>query len=84
MWSDQAAAIRRLGSRWLGAFERVVDPYDLRHRVAGVLLSLATGPHRVQELGWQVATARRLDLVERWLDMSVVVTAVSPGPHLAD
>ena len=67
MWSGAAPAVRQLGARWLTAFERTVDPHDLRHRVAGVLLSLATGPHRVQETGWQLATVRRLDLVEHWL-----------------
>ena len=74
MWSDQAIAVRRLGARWLAAFEARVDPYDLRHRVAGVLLSLATGPHRVQEAGWQLATVRRLDLVEQWLDSAAATT----------
>lgn len=67
MWSGAAPAVRQLGARWLTTFERTVDPHDLRHRVAGVLLSLATGPHRVQETGWQLATVRRLDLVEHWL-----------------
>lgn len=57
-----------IGAAWLKAFERRVDPWDLRHRVAGVALSLATGPHRVQERGWQKATADRVDLVERWVD----------------
>lgn len=57
-----------LGARWLTAFDRHVDPVELRARTAGVVLSLATGPHRVQEDGWQDATRERLDLVERWLD----------------
>jgi hypothetical protein len=35
-----------------------------------VLLSLATGPHRVQERDWQSATSRRLDVVAAWLDGS--------------
>lgn len=45
----RATAINRLGIRYLAAFERTVDPADLRYRVAAVVLSLATGPHRVQE-----------------------------------
>lgn len=49
------------------AFAAVVDPAELDARVAGVLLSLATGPHRVQESGWQAETTRRLDAVELWL-----------------
>jgi hypothetical protein len=57
-----------LGARWLRAFDRTVDPVELRARTAGVVLSLATGPHRVQEDGWPAATRARLDLAERWLD----------------
>ena len=44
------------------------DPVSLRLRTAGVLLSLATGPHRVQQAGWEQATSRRLDLVQKWLE----------------
>lgn len=57
-----------LGERWLTAFDRRVDPVDLRARVAGVVLSLATGPHRVQQPGWQDATRDRLELAEQWLE----------------
>lgn len=57
-----------LVERWLGAFDRCVDPVDLRARVAGVVVSLATGPHRVQERDWPAATRARLDLAEAWLE----------------
>lgn len=57
-----------LGAQWLRAFERTVDPQELRARVAGVVLSLSTGPHRVQQADWQSATTARLDLAQRWLD----------------
>ncbi|BCB73801.1 hypothetical protein GCM10022251_13750 [Phytohabitans flavus] len=67
LYPPRATAINRLGARYLGAFERVVDPADLRYRVAAVVLSLATGPHRVQEPDWPTATRRRLALAERWL-----------------
>jgi aminoglycoside phosphotransferase len=53
--------------RWLGAFERAVDPLELRARVAGVVVSLATGPHRVQQADWERVTLTRLDLAEAWL-----------------
>ena len=53
--------------RWLTGFERVVDPLELRARVAGVVVSLATGPHRVQQAGWPEVTRSRLDLAEAWL-----------------
>jgi len=61
------ATTAALGARWLVDFERHVDPVELRYRVAGVTVSLATGPHRVQEAGWRRATRDRLDLAEQWL-----------------
>lgn len=64
----RAAAINRLGGRYLATFKTVVDPTWLRYRTAAVVLSLATGPHRVQEPGWQAATQRRLQLAGRWVD----------------
>jgi hypothetical protein len=59
--------IETAAAAWLRDFDRVVDPADLRARVAGVVVSLATGPHRVQERDWPAATRARLDLAERWL-----------------
>jgi hypothetical protein len=56
-----------LGAGYLAALAGVVDAAELRRRTAAVVLSLATGPHRVQEAGWQVATRARLDLATRWL-----------------
>jgi aminoglycoside phosphotransferase len=52
---------------WLASFQADVDPVELRLRTAGVLMSLATGPHRVQERGWRRGTTVRLDAVERWV-----------------
>jgi hypothetical protein len=63
----RGTAIRRLGHRYLAAFEDIVDPGQLRLRVAGVVLSLATGPYRVQQPGWPAATVRRLHLARDWL-----------------
>lgn len=57
-----------LAAGWLAEFEARVDPVELRARTAGVLVALATGPHRVQSDGWQDATRERLDLAEGWLD----------------
>jgi hypothetical protein len=73
----RSGEVGRLGARYLAAFEAVADPVELRHRVAAVVLSLATGPHRVQERGWPVATRRRLGLVEQWLDSA---RPPSPAP----
>ncbi len=63
----RADLVRDLEARYLAAFSATVDPVALRHRVAGVVLSLATGPYRVQEPDWPAATRQRLDLAERWL-----------------
>jgi aminoglycoside phosphotransferase len=68
MQPQRAAALNRHGARYLAVFDKVVDPADIRYRIAAVVVSLATGPHRVQEPGWPAATARRLELARRWLD----------------
>src|SRR5688572_11134175 len=65
---SHAASTISIARRMAGVFERLVDAVDLRLRVAGVLMSLATGPHRVQDDGWPAATVSRLDLVQTWLD----------------
>ncbi|ADB30497.1 aminoglycoside phosphotransferase [Kribbella flavida DSM 17836] len=63
-----ADAITGLADRCLSTFDRQADPRQLRLRVASVVLSLATGPHRVQEAGWQQTTRRRVALAESWFD----------------
>ncbi|GGX04509.1 phosphotransferase [Streptomyces lomondensis] len=63
----RAAVVGRLGADCLAVFEEEVDPAELRRRAAAVVLSLATGPHRVQEAGWPAATRARLDLAGDWL-----------------
>jgi hypothetical protein len=68
IYPGRAAAINRLGGRYLAAFESTVDQADLRHRIAAVVLSLASGPHRVQQPGWPAATRRRLVLAQRWVE----------------
>lgn len=73
MGHGDATSLRRVADGWQRAAEGTVDPTELRYRVAGVLMSLATGPHRVQDQGWRQATARRVDLVEEW------VTAAETG-----
>ncbi|MGC4942544.1 aminoglycoside phosphotransferase family protein [Kribbella sp. DT2] len=61
-------AIDGLAEHCLSTFDRQVDPAQLRLRIASVVLSLATGPHRVQDAGWQQATRERVALAERWYD----------------
>jgi aminoglycoside phosphotransferase len=73
----RAGAINRLGADYLSAFERTVDPADLRYRVAAVVVSLTTGPHRVQQANWEGATRALVGLAERWLDSARRVAAGS-------
>ena len=62
-----AATTTAVAERWLAGVAGRVDPVELRARVAGVVLSLATGPHRVQSADWEAVTRARLDLAEQWL-----------------
>lgn len=64
----RAAAVERLGTALLERFAAELDGAALARRAAAVVLSLATGPHRVQEPRWRTKTADRLALAERWLD----------------
>ncbi len=69
---DRAMAIERLGTRlersFTGDGHGAVDPAALARRTAAVVLSLATGPHRVQEPHWRQHTEQRVALAERWLE----------------
>jgi hypothetical protein len=47
--------------------DMLVDPADLRRRTAAVVLSLATGPFRVQSADWPEATAQRVSLASKWV-----------------
>ncbi|WP_152351698.1 phosphotransferase [Brachybacterium subflavum] len=53
---------------WQEVFRRRVDPTELALRSAGVVLSLATGPHRQQEAAWQAATEAIVRIAERWVE----------------
>lgn len=52
---------------WEGVFQRRVDPEELCLRAAGVVLSLATGPHRQQEAAWESATESIVRVAETWV-----------------
>ncbi|MCT2584243.1 aminoglycoside phosphotransferase family protein [Actinophytocola gossypii] len=67
MYPDHAGELNRLRLSLHRRFVRDLDPAALARRTAAVVLSLATGPHRVQEPGWQQATTDRVELAERWL-----------------
>ncbi|MGH4018577.1 MAG: phosphotransferase [Pseudonocardiaceae bacterium] len=64
----RAGEINQLGLRVQRRFTRDLEPAALARRTAAVVLSLATGPHRVQERDWRITTARRIALAERWLE----------------
>ncbi len=68
LYPSRAGVINRFGLRLQRRFERELGPVALARRTAAAVLSLATGPHRVQERGWRAKTGRRLALAERWLD----------------
>lgn len=70
----RAGEIRHLGSRLERRFARDLDRAALARRTAAVVLSLATGPHRVQEPHWQLNTERRIALAERWIDFATTST----------
>lgn len=59
-----AAYATELQRRW----DAVLDPVDLRRRVAARVLALAAGPFRVQQEDWPVETSRRIALAALWLD----------------
>jgi hypothetical protein len=59
-------AIERWRARLQPAFERVVDPGELRRTTAAVLVGLATGPFRVQQPRWQRGVRRRIAAAEQW------------------
>lgn len=57
-------------SAWGAAFAGRVDPQELALRAAGVVLSLATGPHRQQEAAWEAATEAIVRVAESWVEQA--------------
>ncbi len=60
----QAERVNALVSEWVPVFDERVDPIELRLRAAAVVISLATGPFRGQEDGWQRSTVAMIDTAE--------------------
>ena len=60
-------SVERYGKHLIGAFDRLIDPSELRLRVAAAVLGFATGPFRVQHKNWRLETERRVSLAERWI-----------------
>ncbi|MGP5609381.1 phosphotransferase [Brachybacterium alimentarium] len=55
---------------WRTVFADRVDPTELALRSAGVVLSLATGPHRQQEASWEAATEAIVRVAEEWVSQA--------------
>ena len=55
---------------WHGVFTDRVDPTEVALRAAGVVLSLATGPHRQQEAAWEAATEAIVRVAEEWVSQA--------------
>lgn len=77
-------------TQWTSVFAARVDPQELALRAAGVVLSLATGPHRQQEPAWERATEAIVRVAEAWMERARSITASGgrvrripprPAPH---
>ncbi|MFI7586064.1 phosphotransferase [Spongisporangium articulatum] len=66
-----AERARATARAWEVAFGAAGDRDELRLRTAGVLIGLATGPHRTQAADWPAATVAHLDAVEALLSPRV-------------
>lgn len=64
MTSRQSTRVHALIRDWVPVFDDRVDPIELRLRAAAVVISLATGPYRGQELDWEAETRRMVDSAE--------------------
>lgn len=64
MNSEQAYRVRHLIRTWVPVFDQRVNPIELRLRAAAVVLSLATGPYRSQELFWERETETIVNAAE--------------------
>lgn len=65
---DMQARVEGAITDWHRVFEGRVDPTELALRSAGVVLSLATGPHRQQENAWEAATEAIVRVAEQWVE----------------
>ena len=53
---EQETKVRDILARWVPVFDQRVDPVELRLRAAAVVISLATGPYRGQDIDWRQQT----------------------------
>ena len=69
---SRRAAIDRWRGRLQPAFDRDVDPVELRRTTAAALVGLATGPFRVQAPAWRRQVRRRIASAEAWAALAGV------------
>lgn len=65
--SSEPRRVRDLGTDLLRMWDTILDPVDLRTRTASVVLSLASGPFRVQSAGWPSEVSDRVALARSWV-----------------
>ncbi len=61
MSASQTAGVHALLRSWVPVFDERVDPIELRLRASAVIVSLATGPYRVQAPTWREETLAMID-----------------------
>jgi hypothetical protein len=66
VWPAVDAQARAYAAAVAEAYARLVDPRDLARGAAAAWLGLATGPFRVQDVGWERFTRRRIDRAATW------------------
>src|SRR5699024_9680653 len=66
---------------WHATFADRVDPTELALRSAGVVLSLATGPHRQQETAWEAATEAIIRVAEPWVEVARTAESRRSAPQ---
>ena len=66
------ATIDRWRGRLQPAFDRAVDPVELRRTTSAALVGLATGPFRVQAPAWRRQVRRRIGSAETWATLAGV------------
>jgi len=74
IWSEmsrQPDRVRHLGNQLIRVWDEMLDPVDLRRRTAAVVLSLATGPFRVQSAAWPEETADRVSIASKWVQSAL-------------
>src|SRR5690606_27223066 len=73
LWETMSSQPERVASyarELLDWWDTRYDPADIRRRAAATLLTLATGPFRVQTADWPGETRARVALAHSWLDRS--------------